>query len=173
MPATYFPVEYFSYSIYGVSTGGTSGGGSTGSGGTTGGNKLMSMLQNIAMGLGTAISANQVRVYANDTFPGSALFPDTVVVEVHPSAVVSRPVYSSTSVLASMKYEVRITVRAWPVNKTEMVMNIMTLATTAMSGNTFAGTCIASRSRVERMSVHEVSTGVYEISASGGAEQVL
>ena len=170
MPATYFPVEYFSYSIYGIATGGSSGGGS---GGTTGTNKLMVMLQNIATSLGTAISANQVRVYANDTFPGSALFPDTVVVEVHPAAVVSRPVFASTSVLASMKYEVRITVRAWPVNKTEMVMNIMTLATTAMSGNSFSGTCIGSRSYVERMSVHEVSTGVYEISASGSAEQVL
>lgn len=170
MAVTYFPVEYFSYSIYGISTGGTSGGGS---GGTSGSNKLMSMLQNIATSLGTAISANQVRVYANDTFPGSALFPDTVVVEVHPSVVVSRPVYSSTVSLASMKYDVRITVRAWPVNKTEMVMNIMTLATTAMSGNSFGGTCIGSRSRVERMTVHEVSTGVYEINASASAEQVF
>lgn len=165
MPATYFPVEYFSYSIYGVST--------EGSIGSTSGNKLMDMLQNIATTVGSAISANQVRVYANDTFPGSALFPDTVVVEVHPSAVISRPIYSSTSALGTMKYEVRITVRAWPVNKTEMVMNIMTLATAAMSGNTFSGTCIGSRSRVERMTVHEISTGVYEISGSGTAERLL
>lgn len=165
MPATYFPVEYFSYSLYGVST--------SGSIGSVEGNKLMSMLQNIAMGIGSAVMANQVRVYANDAFPGSAQFPDTVVVEVHPAAVVSRPVFGASNALGTMKYEVRITVRAWPVNKTEMVLNIMTLATTALSGNTFAGTCIGSRSRLERMSVHEISTGVYEINASASVEQVL
>lgn len=162
MAVSYFPLEYFSYSIYGISTGGT-----------TGGNKLMEMLQNIATSLGTAISANQVRVYANDTFPGSALFPDTVVVELHPTAILTRPFFATTGVLGAMKYDVRITVRAWPLNKTEMVMNIMTLASSALSGNTFSGTCIGSRSRVERMTVHEVSTGVYEISVSAGAERVL
>ncbi|RLT13573.1 MAG: hypothetical protein DWI24_04205, partial [Planctomycetota bacterium] len=71
MSTTYFPVDYFNYVLYGASSSGT----------TTlpvkSGNQIMNILQNVAAGLGDAISANQIRIYADEDFPAisSSLVP--------------------------------------------------------------------------------------------------
>lgn len=172
MASTYFPTDYFSYAIYGTTTGG-SGTGGTGGSSSVSNNKLMEMLQNIAKGLGDALSANQVRIYANDDFPALPTGVDPIVVEIYPSSIVSKPILSGSAVLSSMKIETRITVRSWQLNKPDLALNVMSITTGFLTGNSYSSTCIASRSRIERMNVHEVSTGVYQISASAIAERLI
>lgn len=169
MASTYFPTDYFSYAIYGTTSAGSGSGGTN----TLSNNKLMETLQNIAKGLGDALSANQVRIYANDEFPALPTGVDPIVVEIYPSSIMSKPVLSGSGVLSSMKIEARITVRSWQLNKPDLALNVMSLTTGYLTGNSYSSTCIASRSRIERMNVHEVSTGVYQVSASAIAERLM
>ena len=72
MSTTYFPVDYFNYVLYGASSSGT----------TTlpvkSGNQIMNILQNVAAGLGDAISANQIRIFTIDNL--SIKFPMVSIV---------------------------------------------------------------------------------------------
>jgi hypothetical protein len=168
MSTTYFPVDYFNYVLYGASSSGT----------TTlpvkSGNQIMNILQNVAAGLGDAISANQIRIYADEDFPAisSSLVP--VLLEMHPVTLRSIPILSTTTgALMALHFAARITLRVKQVSKAEIVMAAMTKATLFITGNTFGLTCIGSRSKVDKMTTTEVEPGVFQVLISGSILSIM
>jgi hypothetical protein len=128
----------------------------------------MNILQNMAIGLGDAVSASQIRIYADEIFPEISLSNISVLLELHPVSVSSEPIISSTtSDVVKLQVEARVTLRVFQSAKTEVVMAAMTKAVKYMTGNTFGSTCIGNRTKVEKVTTNVVQPGIYQILISG------
>jgi len=160
MAATYFPINYFLNTIYGLS--------SNGSGNNlNSGNTFMIVLQNIADGVKTALNANTVIVYADNKFPEDPPTNENIVAEIIPLQVNSMPVLASANATTSidlfqMQYSIRVTLRTLLPNRSEIVLQTMTNLTRYLTGNQF-DIAISNKSRIEKLSVDEVVTGIFQI----------
>lgn len=167
MSATYFPVDYFNYVVYGLGTGGSSGSGSSG-------DQIMNILQNMAIGLGDAVSASQIRIYAEEDFPEISFSTIPVLLELHPVSVNSVPIMSSTTTaIVVLEVAARVTLRVVQSAKTEVVMAAITKATKYLTGNTFGARCIGNKSKVEKVTTTVPQPGVYQILISGTSAAII
>lgn len=161
MPATYFPTDYFGLIIYGLNFGGSDNN-------TVSSNTFMMMLQNIAEGIKATLNANSVIVYPDAKFPSEPPTNENIVAEIIPQQVNSLPVLSSANTTTStdlfqMQYSIRVTMRTLLPNRSEIILMTMTNLTRYLTGNQF-GIAIANKSKIDRLYVEQVETGVYQIS---------
>ena len=167
MSATYFPVDYFNYVVYGLGTGGSSGSGSSG-------DQIMNILQNMAIGLGDAVSASQIRIYTDEDFPEISLSNVPVLLELHPGSVKSLPIMSSnTTAVIVLEVVSRVTLRVVQSAKTEVVMAAITKALKYLTGNTFGSRCIGNKTKVEKVTTTVLQPGVYQILISGTTSAIV
>lgn len=167
MSATYFPVDYFNYVVYGLGAGSSSGSGSSG-------DQIMNILQNMAIGLGDAVSASQIRIYAEEDFPEISFSTIPVLLELHPVSVNSVPIMSSTTTaIVVLEVAARVTLRVVQSAKTEVVMAAITKATKYLTGNTFGARCIGNKSKVEKVTTTVPQPGVYQILISGTSVAII
>ncbi|MFM7319215.1 MAG: hypothetical protein ACKO5E_19895 [bacterium] len=163
MPATYFPIDYFGSTLYGFNTNGSDSN-------TYSSNTLMIILQNIADGVKTTLNANTVIVYADIKFPSEPPTKENIVAEIIPQQVNSLAVLASANATTSidlfqMQYSIRVTLRTLLPNRNEIVLQTMTNLTRYLTGNQF-GIGIGNKSKIDKLFVEEVETGVYQIMIS-------
>ena len=167
MSATNLPVDYFNYVVYGLGTGGSSGSGSSG-------DQIMNILQNMAIGLGDAVSASQIRIYAEKDFPEISFSNIAVLLELHPGSVKSVPILSSTTTaVIVLEVAARVTLRVAQTAKTEVVMAAITKAVKYLTGNTFGAKCVGNKTKVEKVTTTVLQPGVYQILISGTTSAIV
>jgi len=160
MSATYFPIDYFLTTIYGLTANNSSNNGNSG-------NTFMIILQNIADGIKTTLNANSVVIYTDTKFPSDPPTNENIVAEIIPIHVNSMPVLASANSTSSidlfqMQFSIRITMRTFLPNRSEIVLQTMTNLTRYLTGNQF-GVAIPNKSRIEKLFVDEIVSGVYQI----------
>lgn len=167
MSATYFPVDYFNYVVYGLGAGSSSVSGPSGE-------QIMDILQNMAIGLGEAVSASQIRIYADADFPEISFSNIPVLLELHPVSVNSTPIMSSTTTaVVVLQVAARVTLKVFQNAKTEVVMAAITKAVKYMTGNTFGSKCIGNKTKVEKVTTTVLQPGVYQILISGTTSAIV
>lgn len=159
MSSSYFPVDYFNDSMFGLTNGTTQTDPGTG-------NLIMSLAENIATGLASLLVADSVLIYADSEFPVEPPTRERVVIELFPRLLQTNPIITGSSStvlnLTNLDYSVRITYRTWPSRDYAPIMQAMTSVSRYLTGNSF-GLSVANRSRIEKMTVREIESGVHQI----------